>query len=96
VADIEIPRSHWIGDPNYIQYWEPQLRKNIAVCPDPSFRFEQWLGVKERGEGGQGVRLIFIEQPYLGWAETIERMIAAEEKRTRESCAYEITHRNED
>lgn len=106
MSEIVIPDSHWekpmhgprgTGWAAYVPYWEPQLRAAIAKQPDPALRFTDWLARVAAGESGMpGVRLIFLEQPYLAWAETVESIIALTEKETRESAAYEITHKESD
>jgi len=102
---MEIPADHWKSqtvsyDPRpYIPYWEKKLRASIEKEPDASKRFELWLADKLTPHSpsfdNRGVRLVFIEQPYLAWAEMIERIISATDADTRERIAYEITHRDD-
>lgn len=101
MSDLKIPEDHWrdTGFPNwrgFVTPWEKMLRSNLAAEPDPAKRFEVWLDARAAGLSGPGVRLVFIEQPYLAWAETVDRIIAATNKATRASIAREITDDDED
>lgn len=100
---LEIPKEHWQEkngaygtDSAMIPYWERSLRANIAKQPDVRLRFTEWLSAKEAGAGTYGVRLLFIEQPYLGWAESVENAIETAERTLREAIAFEITNPNRD
>lgn len=96
--EIDIPQEHWQGsDYPYIDmYWTPRLCASIAAEPDPAKRFTAWLREKETGVGENlSTRLIFLEQPYLDWAEAIQRIIDKTERDTRDLAAYEITHPRE-
>ena len=97
-----LPKNYWASDDihnwqAYAEHWETRLRGNVSRQPDPAMRFSEWLESKklETNKFG-GVKLVFYEQPYLAWAQDVEKIIEAKEKSTRELCAYEITHRNED
>ena len=93
---MKIPDGHWDHVAShvrqYIPGWERLLCARIEAQPDPLKRFDEWLAkMLETGNSGMpGVRLIFVEQPYLGWAETIEKIIAKIEKQLREQIAFEI------
>ena len=92
---IDIPPGHWDssfrGWESFVPSWERQLRTNIERQPDPQKRFEEWLLKLASGDAYQcGVRLIFLEQPYLAWAEAIEKFGTLEAKRERQSCIAEL------
>lgn len=104
--ELVIPEDHWHHDTAannwraYLPYWERGLRASIADEPDPAVRFSKWLEDKA-GKGPRnlrrlGVRLTFLEQPYLGWAEAVERIIENTDRETRERIAYEITNPDRD
>jgi hypothetical protein len=97
---VDIPSTHWNqeihGWQSYVPYWEKSLRASIEAQPDPAKRFEAWLSHLARGESGKpGIRLIFIEQPYLAWAELVEQLVATKEKELRQTIAYEIANPDE-
>lgn len=73
-----------------IPRWEPQLRRAMAERPDPAARFSWWLGEKANGSYTPGVRLVFLEQPYLGWAEAVEAAIERAEVAMRQQIANEV------
>lgn len=104
---MEIPKEHWTSDAPkdtwsydpkpFIASWEKQLIAALKKEPDPEKRFDDWLKRKAAGETGMaGVRLIFLEQPYLGWAELVEKTIETEEKSLRKQIANEIQHPSDD
>lgn len=97
-TELEIPESHWTdaGWSGLFPYWERHLRSSIRREPDAAKRFAKFLEEKESGDYQMSPRLIFIEQPYLEWAEAIERVIEKTEKDTRGVVAYEITHPHAD
>lgn len=98
-ANLNIPADHWLG-PNesyglnhaMIPHWEGHLRKSLSAEPDPAVRFARWLDDLAAGKTTPGVRLIFIEQPYLGWAETVEEAIKTAERDLRATLAFEIAN----
>lgn len=98
--ELHIPQEHWqpygSSETWALKTWENNLRRHVREEPDPAKRFDKWLTAKAKGEGTYGVRLVFIEQPYLGWAEKVEKALAEEEKSLRESIAYFVTHPDED
>lgn len=96
---FEIPAGHWThpeGDRvvgAYKAHWEMSLRKAVEAQPDPAKRFGDWLSRKAADESGlPGVRLIFFEQPYLTWAENVERAIEGAERSLRARIASEIAN----
>lgn len=101
-AVIEIPDSHWEEAPCDYDWrslrgtWEATLRKSIAERPDPAARFTAWLAWKMSDVSHiawfPGPRLVFIEQPYLGWAEAVERAIEKAEKNLRSAIAEDIAN----
>jgi hypothetical protein len=104
MQDITIPPEHWNWKPTYSHEfdhrpgWEAQLRRRITEQPDPAKRFEVWLLLAADGKhhGAGGIRLWFIEQPYLSWALAVERAIGTAEAELRKQLAYEIEHPNDD
>lgn len=94
MSEIEISESHWDAchdRQRFIAGWEKKLRAAIAEHPAPAKRFEDWLTRRAAGESGlPGVKLIFIEQPYLGWAQLVERVADQTDKECRERIADEI------
>jgi hypothetical protein len=98
IVEIEIPMGQWRteGDKHlegFVPIWEGSLRRHIEAQPDPLARFTDWLAMTAKGERGMGsARLYFFEQPYLEWAEHVERIIETTERQTRERVAYEIVN----
>jgi hypothetical protein len=91
--EIEIPHGHFKSGSAFVPHWEVRLRASIADEPDAAKRFTKWLDRLAAGECEMpGVRLIFLEQPYLGWAETIQRAIETAEKELRALIAFEVAH----
>lgn len=97
MSDLAIPDSHWREGPQplggietYRPSWENRLRKTVQEEPDPSARFTRYLNDLAAGTWRPGPRLIFFEQPYLMWAEAIERVINATEASTRKQIAHEV------
>lgn len=97
--DIHIPGEHWLRPGRsvlFIEAWETQLRAAITEEPDPAKRFEKWLAKLAEGAWHRSCRLVFVEQPYLAWAEAIERVLAAHEKEIRSQVADEILYPGRD
>lgn len=91
-----IPRDHWgphqgIGNwEAYIPYWTRTLNDWQSKFPDPAERFSEWLRLKTQEASTPGVRLVFVEQPYLQWAESVELAIKVEKLSERRQIAAEI------
>lgn len=100
LADLQIPSEHWANTPpharNFIPAWESHLRKNVLARPDPAERFSHWLETKAKGDFTPSARLIFLEQPYLRWAEAIEQAFKTAEKQLRAQIAYEVENPERD
>lgn len=97
--ELIIPREHWetpgglkgSQNPHYVTGWERLLRSRVYAQPDPAMRFSNWLTEMAAGAPGMpGPRVIFIEPPYLEWAETILKIVELTEKETRQKIAAEI------
>lgn len=87
---FDIPWSHWPEiHHGHIPHWEETLRKNIAQEPDPAKRFTIWLQRLHAGEYQDRPWLIFLEQPYLQWVDSITKTVrdAAENARKDERAA---------
>jgi ferritin len=98
MSELVIPRSHWGNEPGneaFIPGWEKHLRRSIAEEPDPAARFSQWLTDQNTDGWALGVKLLFIEEPYLTWANQIEELIKKTELDLREQIAREILNPEE-